>query len=247
MAQQEQRHLTTEQLSALLDKQLSPEEQKLCDAHLSTCQQCQQVLADLRQTVALVRALPQPKLPRSFALPVTTPVNPSSNVTPITQGRRQGLMPYYLRSTVRAMSTLAAVVGIIFLLSGVLGPLLSGSHGGTSTSDVNNGPVSHPNVGDTTPALTPNMHASATCGKVVKGTCVAEEPSPAPSPSPTPASIPNRGQSPPGDQGNPSSPVPPLLYLSTPGARLGVGAILLALGVLGFMLTNRRRRLQHNP
>src|SRR5215469_2615502 len=71
VAQQSGEHLTIEQLSAILDKQLSPQEWAVCRAHLSTCQQCQGMLADLRQTSALLHALPQPELPRSFVLPAT--------------------------------------------------------------------------------------------------------------------------------------------------------------------------------
>src|SRR5436309_2497563 len=63
------RHLTTTQLSALIDKQLSAQELALCKAHLQSCQQCQSALAGLQQTVALLQAMPEPALPRSFALP----------------------------------------------------------------------------------------------------------------------------------------------------------------------------------
>ncbi|TMD29929.1 MAG: hypothetical protein E6J04_13720, partial [Chloroflexi bacterium] len=46
------RHLTTEQLSAFLDAQLSPAEQVEYNAHIESCQRCQGALASLRQTVA---------------------------------------------------------------------------------------------------------------------------------------------------------------------------------------------------
>src|SRR6266568_3115535 len=62
-------HLTTEELSAFLDEQLSSQERTTIEAHLQTCERCQHELASLRQTVALLRALPQPALPRSFVLP----------------------------------------------------------------------------------------------------------------------------------------------------------------------------------
>ena len=68
MAKQD-RHPTIEQLSAYLDGQLSSGELSECDTHVETCQQCQQMLAELRETVALLHALPQPTLPRSFTLP----------------------------------------------------------------------------------------------------------------------------------------------------------------------------------
>lgn len=69
-------HLTTEQLSAYLDRQLSEEEQKEYKIHLDACEQCRQTLLELRQTVTLLHALPQPRLPRSFVLPVDTVVTP---------------------------------------------------------------------------------------------------------------------------------------------------------------------------
>ena len=53
MAQIHDGHLTTEQLSASFDKQLSSQEQAVFDAHISTCQQCQNKLSDLRLTAAL--------------------------------------------------------------------------------------------------------------------------------------------------------------------------------------------------
>ncbi|MBA2681641.1 MAG: hypothetical protein H0U76_25010, partial [Ktedonobacteraceae bacterium] len=65
------RHLTTEELSALLDNHLAQEEAgEDHHGHLASCQQCQQELADLKQTVRLLHALPPPPLPRSFILPV---------------------------------------------------------------------------------------------------------------------------------------------------------------------------------
>ena len=69
MAQLHDEHLTIEQLSAAFDKQLSPQEQAVFDAHISTCQQCQNNLADLRLTAALLRAMPEEAVPRSFVLP----------------------------------------------------------------------------------------------------------------------------------------------------------------------------------
>ncbi|OLC62163.1 MAG: hypothetical protein AUH89_01630 [Ktedonobacter sp. 13_1_40CM_4_52_4] len=115
-------HLTTEQLSAFLDRQLSPAEQAVCNAHIESCQQCQGALASLRQTVALLRSMPQPSVPRSFALPtgVTYLQEPAVRQRETNSRRR---WPYYVQRSLRAMSVIAAVIGFIFLLSGVL-PLL---------------------------------------------------------------------------------------------------------------------------
>ena len=131
---QDKRHLTTEQLSVLLDKEASAEEQAQWEAHLSTCPQCQRALTALRQTVAMLHALPQPTLPRSFVLsmevaePISQPVVVAP--TPIRPTRRR--MNPYVRGVLRTMSALAAIIGVIFFFSGI-GPTLI--HGGpTATS-----------------------------------------------------------------------------------------------------------------
>lgn len=63
-------------LSAYLDRRLSPEAQHALEAHLATCEGCRKELAALQATVSLLRALPQAAAPRSFALrqaPVARP------------------------------------------------------------------------------------------------------------------------------------------------------------------------------
>jgi hypothetical protein len=140
VAQEQNQHLTTEQLSALLDKQLPSQEQAQCEAHLRACQQCQALLNDLRHTAALLHALPQPALPRSFVLtpemlraaaPIEEPVAPVPLTIQIEERRRQRqhrqrgaqsqsqLRRYILPRTLRAMSTLVAVLGLLFVLSAI--------------------------------------------------------------------------------------------------------------------------------
>lgn len=133
MSQQEQ-HLTIEDLSVFLDTQLSPEKQAAYSAHLQGCEQCQKELTGLRQTVTLLRALPQPSLPRSFVLP-TTPVVQSvgaqrDTLTLITKiGPRSSSTRTRtaVNTALRVVSALAAVIGIVFILSGLLSSLLFGS------------------------------------------------------------------------------------------------------------------------
>src|SRR6266702_4715355 len=110
----------------MLDGRLPESEQEYAHKHLPTCEQCQQRQAELRQTVALLHALPQPALPRSFALPLDMTLT-EQTVTPIEASRRplrsrpaEPLLPSYIRSTMRAISTIAAVIGIVFLLTSVL-------------------------------------------------------------------------------------------------------------------------------
>ncbi len=121
-------HLTTEQLSAFLDQQLPTEEQALCQAHLTTCDSCQQQLAQLQQTVFLMRALPRAPLPRSFVLPIESATQNTAvaEQDACTSQRarlahhRLFLLPRYVRTTMRVASTLVAVLGLFFILSGSL-------------------------------------------------------------------------------------------------------------------------------
>jgi hypothetical protein len=61
-------HLADELLSALIDAQLSPDEESAAHAHLGTCAACQTRLQELRSVVVLLRALPSMEPPRAFAL-----------------------------------------------------------------------------------------------------------------------------------------------------------------------------------
>lgn len=259
MAQHENRHLTTEQLSVFLDKQLSGQEEAEYTAHLHTCQHCSQALADLKQTVALLHALPQPALPRSFALSasqVTQTARSSSAQEP--EQRRQHLhaIPtttrrvrrhragYVARQSIRALSTLAAVIGLVFFLSGVF---VAFPHGGASTAS--NGSVNVSSSGTTTqrPGIsnhaTPNVVGSQDSG------CNQPVPPTGPCNSRTsPTATPNHQatqaatgsgtpQIGPSTTPNTSSAVD----LNSPQVHLGVGVVLLLIGILGVALTRKRR------
>ncbi len=120
-------HLTTEQLSIFLDQQLSAQEQSTCQTHLNTCQHCQQQLTELEQTVLLVRSLPQVPLPRSFVLPTASTAQSQdmtikgTNAPKIArQARNRVLIFPRARTTMRIVSTLVAVLGLFFTLSGLL-------------------------------------------------------------------------------------------------------------------------------
>lgn len=143
----------TEQLSAYLDKQpLSAEEQSQMEAHLNTCEQCQQELADLRHTVALLHALPQPALPRSFMLPLDINIQTSVEDEPteaepvpiaVAAARRRRReadstsnrgWPTYVRVALRTVSAIAAVVGLALFLSGMINSFAPGA---TMTANYN--------------------------------------------------------------------------------------------------------------
>ncbi|MGH2495775.1 MAG: anti-sigma factor family protein [Ktedonobacteraceae bacterium] len=246
MTQQE--HLTTEQLSAFLDKQLTPQEQAFFDAHLQSCQRCQNALAELRRTVALLHAMPQPQLPRSFTLPAT--ISKTQTPRPQPQPARQGrVLSYTLRRTVRAVSTLAAAVAVIFILSGLLanvhlGGGESASTGapvyGTDSNGTTHSPAVGPNAtkGAQTQGSTPKAAGTPNINGHHSGTPKASSvATPTPIPTSTPANGVSNGT---GTTGPPT--LPPALDLSQPAGRLTLGALLLLLSIAGFIATRRRRR-----
>jgi len=244
VAQLHDEHLTTEQLSASFDKQLSLEEQAVFDAHLSTCQQCQGKLADLQLTVAMLRAMPEEEVPRSFVLPrrlvpvPERPVRESTTVTLISQKRRTKLST--LQRSVRVVSTIAAVLALFLIISGILPSLHFGgvatSSGGSASNPV--AAPAHTSVGAQTPgntAKTPNVHTTpATRPQEVAGTATATH-TLTPGPTPNATSQSNTGTGPPADQ------TPPVLDLGQPAGRLSLGALLLALSIIGLIITRRRR------
>lgn len=223
--QQKKQHLTTAQLSALLDGQLPIEEREFSDAHLVTCEQCQQELESLRQTVMLLHALPRPELPRSFILPFSTQQTTTlAPITPLTTrnstSRRNGTRSYYARTALRTFGTLAAMVGLVLLLSSLI-PFVNQRGGGSAASS----------------GSSQNMPASKQAGT-----------SPSASPSPIlPHLQGTAGQHPTQPaQGNtldaPS--LPPLLDIGTSVGRAFFGLLLLLLGILGLIFGRRRKRHQ---
>ncbi len=238
------RHLTTTQLSALLDGQLSPEEQAQSDAHLNTCEQCQQQLAGLRQTVTLLRAMPQPELPRSFMLPtdsIVAPLNmrsaqPSTRVTLPTPVRHGG-RPSYIRSTATALSTLAAVLGIVFLLSGLFGTAIRGGSASTSTSGNSSTLPPKKSAPQITKPVVPGVSTPH-----VQASAIA---TPSPSPTATPVSSVRRASDKDHNtsQQNVFQPILTIFDLSIPGSRAMLGLILLLIGIVGLsLLTIQRAR-----
>ena len=232
-------HLITGQLSAYLDKQLTPQEQAAIDAHISTCPPCQQALVELRSTVALLRAMPSVDVPRSFTLPAPIRPVPVQAARVNTEPPRRQPVPHYrLRRAVRAVSTLAAVLGFLFILSGFLTNVhLAG--GGVTTSSGSpafssqNTQTTKPTSGaaEQTGRGTPNV------GKV--NGSATKTPVPAHStPTATPAA--NTGSTHTTDQ---APTIPPVLDLSRSEGRLSLGLLLLLFGIIGLLTTRRRRRI----
>jgi Putative zinc-finger len=241
---QENQHLTTEQLSALLDGEVLAEEKTREEAHLATCQRCQQELASLRRTVALLRALPQPALPRSFELPLEV-----AEPVALFAGTRQAAAPTllraperrrqdrsYLRFAFRTLSTIAAMIGIVFVLSSIVPTLTSGgiSNSASSTSSSTSGssnssgqvPAATPRVNHPPAVMTPSIRPAATPAASQVRTPTAHATSPD-----TNSNQPSTG----------NWPVFLFFNLSTPEGRLGFGILLFVLGMMGYILFRRKR------
>lgn len=242
---QENQHLTTEQLSALLDREVSAEEKTQYEAHLATCQRCQQELASLRRTVVLLRALPQPALPRSFELPLEV-----AEPVALSAGTRQAAAPIPLRAperrrqdrsslrfAFRTLSTIAAMIGIVFVLSSIVPTL---TRGGTSNSAASTSSSSYGG-------------SSASSGQVPAATPKGTHPPAVMTPAIRPAATPAASQannpaahatSPDANNNQPSTGNwPTILFfnLSTPEGRLGLGILLFILGMMGYIIFRRKR------
>jgi anti-sigma factor RsiW len=250
------RHLTTEELSALLDGQISEQEQAICDAHLETCKQCRLALADLRQTVSLLRTLPQPELPRSFVLPTSvsyiqerhgtdmqTSPAPSAPDTDPQERQGQRTRTSTFRRSARILSLLVAVIGLFILASGVFAilPRFSNS-AGTASSSANT------SVHNASPSNTENKPHQVTNGKSPSSSATVQKTS-APSlvgvgtpgahatltPSPTPTATATKATT---SQTGPALALP---NLTTPLGQQEVGFPLFVLGIIGLLLTRRKR------
>ncbi len=233
MAQHDQ-HITTEQLSAFLDGHLSSGEQTRCDGHLKTCELCRHELADLRQTVALLHALPQPVLPRSFVLPVDTALTSGATrraQQTLTSARasKPHIWPAYVRHTIQTTSAIAAAIGIVFLLSGLLTM-------GVGTAMMTVSAPASPFVG----SRSQDVRADG------KGTPLPQLQTKVPN-APTPAATSAKSQSGKVDTQTvppvlPISPITILFEMGTSTEREAIGLLLLLLAIAGFFLPIRQRK-----
>jgi anti-sigma factor RsiW len=123
-----------EQLSAYIDGELSAAERAELERHIPGCPECQEALGELRRVHDLLAALPMPKAPRSFALPLDTRPSappaqpPSQRVT--TRRSRAGLIQW--------AGAIAATIGLFLLLSGVVTGLLGTNSKQSASSGRNN-------------------------------------------------------------------------------------------------------------
>ncbi|HEY1351879.1 MAG TPA: hypothetical protein VGF67_19845 [Ktedonobacteraceae bacterium] len=225
MGLQSNEHLTTAQLSAYLDEEFTAQELALYATHVQTCLRCQAVLADLRVTSTLLRDLPRVDVPRSFVLPVAVG-------RPQVQ-RPQSARPLYLRRTVRVLSTLAAVIGLLFLLVGGSALLPQGRYAAsTASAPTLNGATGSsagtPPLAGSRSSPVPPEHITTQAAPGATARVPQRQ-------TPTPTAVPSPSGVTPGRQVG-------ILDLTQPPGRLGIGALLLVLGILGVVLTGRSRR-----
>ena len=250
MAQHSNEHLTITELSAYLDKELTPEELALCDAHIQTCQPCQAALADLRLTSALLGSMPQVAVPRSFVLPTNIAVLPETPPATLKTARRSSSLPSLIvKRTLRVVSTLAAVLGLFFILAGALSVLPRGmntSAGSTVSTTSAHAPSNQsPSMDATSRAIATGTtaqertpHATGTFSG--KGTATS-----VPSPALTPTSAPPYSatkDATPGPTLAPTPDLPDALNLSLSEGRLTIGSALFLLGLLGVVMSRLGRR-----
>ncbi|HEX9038105.1 MAG TPA: zf-HC2 domain-containing protein [Ktedonobacterales bacterium] len=199
----------TEALSAYLDGALSTAERDALERHLAGCPACQKELAGLIRVGALLRALPEPPLPRSFTLPA-----------PAAHGARAGVTrraPVWARGAQWA-GGLAAVLGAGLLAAGTLP--LAGFHpgaGGASRSAPSLGASSSAPAG-TYPARTPLFGQSPVATSTTPAATVSPTTE---SPTETPTVI---SPAPESGSGSPLTPVGAVLLIGG-GAALAAGTV----------------------
>lgn len=146
-------------LSAYLDDALELKEHAALQAHLDACADCQHELAALRQTRALVRALPTPALPRSFSLPETVETR-RTMIRPV---------PGWARP-MQQLGGIAAMIGVALLCASAL-PSIHFGFGGSrnsalapmhSSSQAAGGASSAAASGATTPGQADQVRATPT-------------------------------------------------------------------------------------
>jgi anti-sigma factor RsiW len=232
----------------MLDHQLSPEDtEESYQAHLQTCEQCQQELAELRQTVQLLREMPPPPLPRSFTLPITTILEladeeattledtPAAERPIPIEARRQARSARVsarrgsVRAALRMVSGLVAIIGICIVLTGLVSALnATGLFAGHAASTSATTGSAYQTNGNKSPVSTgaADPHAALT-----------------PAATQVPAHL--------SPAHNPVHPIQPTSGVSstflfidintTPG-KFGLGILLAILGTMGFSLFKQRKK-----
>jgi hypothetical protein len=112
-----------EQLSAYIDGELSAAERAELERHIPGCAECQAALGELRRVHDLLAALPMPKAPRSFALPLD--LRPDARPLAAAAPPRRPVTRRGGATVLQWVGAIAATVGMFLLLGGVVTGLLS--------------------------------------------------------------------------------------------------------------------------
>lgn len=230
--------LQRERLSAYLDDELDAAEREPLERHLAQCEQCRMALAELRQTRALLRALPPPALPRSFALPIETPANVRSIAQPPTTAARTRARSATASRLAQRVGSLAAAVGIVLLLGSWIVGLHGGTSGASSASKASQGAAAARQNTQLTTAGAPATHTPPAFAGSTRGADVGTNAGATPTATQRPATAtaePTTTAQPAGGDATSSAPVVPLT-----GAGLLFGGIVLV--VAGKTTQTRREQ-----
>jgi anti-sigma factor RsiW len=137
-----------EQLSAYIDGELSAAERVELERHIPGCPECQEALGELRRVHDLLAALPMPKAPRSFALPLDThlPARPATEQI-ATRRSRGGLIQW--------AGAIAATIGLFLLLGSMVAGLPGFNGKQSAASSGQNRNTTLTGAQSQTPAATP--------------------------------------------------------------------------------------------
>lgn len=234
------REALRERLSAYLDGELAPGDAAALERHLAECAECRDELAGLRNVRALLRALPQPELPRSFALPSTTATSAAApprapvaaNPLSSTRSRQaRGTVPALARAA-QWVGGLAACFGLILILATTV---LGGNLGHTlSTAAPASGGASAPMHTSSAPQQTATAPA---VGRTPGTAAGVGQPTHTASPAGTATNGPASTNTPPHATAAQTAPFP---VLPVTGAGLLAGGVVL-LGA-GSVAARRRQR-----
>ncbi len=255
-----------EQLSALLDNELAGAERAQLQTHLQSCSACRAELESLRRTRALLRALPQPALPRSFLLPLEPAAQQSSGelAEPARAGRKPSATPAPSRSVrsapislsdarsnrlrrstqvVRWLSTIAAVLGLFLLLSSAFSTLSLGKSTAANTSSSQGAYAANTPTQDEGTGLgtIPPTQSTQKATNTTQDRATPTEVGPNPAATPTAKGNETAGSATPGatQEDHSVTGSGSGFSLSTPE----LGLILLGVGVIGFVVATLLRRL----
>ncbi len=122
-----------ERLSAYIDGELATAEAQRLEAHVVTCEACRREIAELRQMRALLRALPAPRLPRSFALPETGLIPAPVTIARSEREDRRRRTSIIARAT-QWTGSIAAAAGLVLVIGSAIAGLGGQHYGAASTS-----------------------------------------------------------------------------------------------------------------